>query len=65
MKNTVRLSFGKLRPGFDSFATPARRCVGVQTFVRISNPDPALISTSHVERTNLSLRLFNALDDGF
>jgi hypothetical protein len=36
-----------------------RRCVGVKTFVRIGNPDPALISTSHVERTNLSVRLFN------
>jgi hypothetical protein len=65
MKNTVRLPFEQLRPGFDSFATHARCCIGVQTFVRISNPDPALISTSHVERTNLSMRLFNALDDGF
>jgi len=35
-----------------------RRCVGVKTFIRIGNPDPALISTSHVERTNLSVRLF-------
>ena len=65
MKILSRLSFGKLRLSFDSFATHARRCVGLQTFVRIGNPDPALISTSHVERTNLSMRLFNALDDGF
>jgi len=36
-----------------------RRCVGVKTFIRIGNPDRALISTSHVERTNLSVRLFN------
>ncbi|MGA2240482.1 MAG: hypothetical protein ABSH11_00370 [Verrucomicrobiota bacterium] len=53
------MSFGKLRPGFDSFATQARRCVGVQTFVRIGNPDRALISTSHVKRTNLSVHLFD------
>lgn len=31
----------------------------VKTEVRTGNPDPALISTSHVERTNLSIRLFN------
>jgi IS1 family transposase len=36
-----------------------RRCIGVKTYVRIGNPDVALISTSHVERTNLSVRLFN------
>lgn len=33
-------------------------CIGVKRRVRIGNPDPALISTSHVERTNLSVRLF-------
>jgi transposase-like protein/IS1 family transposase len=36
-----------------------KRCVGVKTTIRIGNPDRALISTSHVERTNLSVRLFN------
>jgi len=36
-----------------------KRCVGVKTFVRTGNPDRALITTSHVERTNLSVRLFN------
>jgi IS1 family transposase len=36
-----------------------KRCVGVKTYIRTGNPDPALISTSHVERTNLSVRLFN------
>ncbi len=36
-----------------------RRCLSVKTFIRIGNPDVELISTSHVERTNLSVRLFN------
>jgi len=31
----------------------------VKTLVHIGCPDPARISTSHVERTNLSVRLFN------
>ena len=31
----------------------------VRTRIRTGNPDRALISTSHVERTNLSVRLFN------
>jgi transposase-like protein/IS1 family transposase len=31
----------------------------VRTKIRTGNPDPSLISTSHVERTNLSVRLFN------
>ena len=31
----------------------------VRTTIRTGNPDRALISTSHVERTNLSVRLFN------
>jgi IS1 family transposase len=31
----------------------------VRTKIRTGNPDRALISTSHVERTNLSVRLFN------
>ena len=33
--------------------------VEVRTKIRQGNPNPALISTSHVERTNLSVRLFN------
>jgi IS1 family transposase len=36
-----------------------KRCVGVKTYIRTGNPDRALITTSHVERTNLSVRLFN------
>jgi IS1 family transposase len=36
-----------------------RGCQKVKTEVHIGNPDRSLISTSHVERTNLSLRLFN------
>ena len=31
----------------------------VKTLIHIGNPDPNRISTSHVERTNLSVRLFN------
>jgi len=36
----------------------ARGCATVKTDIHIGNPDRALISTSHVERTNLSVRLF-------
>jgi IS1 family transposase len=35
------------------------RCIGFNTMIHIGNPEPRLISTSHVERTNLSVRLFN------
>jgi IS1 family transposase len=31
----------------------------VKTWIKSGNPNPALISTSHVERMNLSIRLFN------
>lgn len=34
-------------------------CSGIRTYVRSGEPDPALISTSYVERTNLTVRLFN------
>lgn len=34
-------------------------CVGIRIKVRSGDPDPALISTSYIERTNLSVRLFN------
>lgn len=34
-------------------------CTGARKVVRIGNPDRDLISTSYVERTNLSVRLFN------
>jgi IS1 family transposase len=34
-------------------------CIGIRVKIRSGNPDPALISTSYVERTNLSVRLFN------
>ena len=37
----------------------AKGCLTVKTDIHIGNPDRALISTSHVERTNLSVRLFN------
>ena len=33
-------------------------CLTVKTDVHIGNPDRSLISTSHVERTNLTVRLF-------
>ncbi len=34
-------------------------CIGVKILRRSGNPDRALISTSYIERTNLSVRLFN------
>jgi IS1 family transposase len=34
-------------------------CTGIRKIVRSGNPDRDLISTSYVERTNLSVRLFN------
>lgn len=37
----------------------ARGCTSVKTQVHIGNPNTDLISTSHVERTNLTVRLFN------
>jgi hypothetical protein len=36
----------------------AKGCVTVKTHIHIGKPNRALISTSHVERTNLSVRLF-------
>ena len=35
------------------------RCTGVRIHVRRGNPNPDLISTSYMERTNLTIRLFN------
>jgi hypothetical protein len=35
-----------------------RGCTSIKTDVHIGNPDRSLISTSHIERTNLSVRLF-------
>ena len=35
------------------------RCIGARKVVRIGHPDLDLISTSYIERTNLSVRLFN------
>jgi transposase-like protein/IS1 family transposase len=34
-------------------------CIGIKTKIRCGNPCPDQISTSYVERTNLSVRLFN------
>jgi IS1 family transposase len=34
-------------------------CTGIRKYIRSGNPDRKLISTSYVERTNLSIRLFN------
>jgi transposase-like protein/IS1 family transposase len=35
------------------------QCIGAKTKIRCGNPSPDRISTSYVERTNLSVRLFN------
>ena len=37
----------------------ASRCVGTRVIVRRGNPDRDKISTSHIERANLTVRLFN------
>jgi IS1 family transposase len=51
---------GMLMPKLRRRSLPReKRVVGIKTTNRIGNPDRALISTSHVERTNLSVRLFN------
>jgi IS1 family transposase/transposase-like protein len=35
------------------------RCVGIRKRIRCGSPNPDLISTSFIERTNLTVRLFN------
>ena len=45
-------------PEHDTRYSPAE-CIGTQTHVVEGNPDPAHISTSYVERSNLSLRMHN------
>jgi IS1 family transposase/transposase-like protein len=35
------------------------RCIDVKTIVRHGTPDPSRISTSYIERANLTVRLFN------
>lgn len=35
------------------------RCIGTRIHIRRGNPNPDLISTSYMERTNLTVRLFN------
>jgi len=37
----------------------ASQCIGATPWVRHGNPDPKLISTSYIERANLTVRLFN------
>jgi IS1 family transposase len=44
--------------GTESRYSPGE-CIGTEISVKVGNPDPAHISTSYVERSNLSLRMGN------
>jgi hypothetical protein len=43
-------------PGGEKRYSPAV-CTGCEKHVQIGNPDPAYVSTSYVERANLSMRM--------
>lgn len=62
-----RVDFAQLMKIYKSDASDLRGerryspppCIGVKIRVRSGDPDPAMISTSYVERTNLTVRTFN------
>ena len=50
--------YGQLNPGLPRRENPIV-CTSIRRKARIGNPDMSRATTSHVERTNLSVRLFN------
>jgi IS1 family transposase len=47
--------YGSEREGHARYSPPV--CTGIDTRIRSGNPDPATISTSYVERQNLTMRM--------
>jgi hypothetical protein len=55
---TETKTFGQLQPGNGRRFNPVI-CTSIKRKARIGNPNMARATTNHVERTNLSVRLFN------
>jgi hypothetical protein len=54
----VKLFKAEHRPEAVRYYAPPK-CIGVRVEVRAGNPRPDRISTSYIERVNLSVRTFN------